>query len=63
MSFNLNLKIREKAKLIAEKIRYLELANDPDFNQEFSKALYLPNKDIKKFPSVKETLSDLIHEN
>jgi len=32
-------KIREKAELISMKVRYLELANDPDFNQEFIKAL------------------------
>jgi len=34
--------MRKKAEQIANKVRYLELANDPDFNQEFIKALFLP---------------------
>jgi len=34
--------MRMKAELIANKIRYLELANDPNFNREFVKALRLP---------------------
>jgi uncharacterized 2Fe-2S/4Fe-4S cluster protein (DUF4445 family) len=41
--------IREKAELISKKIRYLELANDPDFKKEFLKAL--------SFPSPKNSIS------
>jgi uncharacterized 2Fe-2S/4Fe-4S cluster protein (DUF4445 family) len=37
--------MRKKAELISKKIRYLELAKDQDFNQEFFKALLLvPHK-------------------
>jgi len=36
--------IREKAELISKKVHYLELANDPDFNKEFIKALSLHAK-------------------
>lgn len=35
-------KMRKKATQIANSVRYLELANDPDFNFEFSKALLFP---------------------
>jgi len=34
--------MRKKAEQITDKVRYLELANDPDFNKEFIKALFLP---------------------
>jgi uncharacterized 2Fe-2S/4Fe-4S cluster protein (DUF4445 family) len=33
---------REEAARLAGGIRFLELAEDPDFSQEFSKALYFP---------------------
>jgi len=38
--------MREKSELISKKARYLELANDPDFNQEFIKALSFPQRRI-----------------
>jgi uncharacterized 2Fe-2S/4Fe-4S cluster protein (DUF4445 family) len=38
--------IREKSELILKKVRYLELGNDPDFNQEFTKALFLRSQKI-----------------
>jgi len=34
--------LRKQAKLISNKVRYLELANDPEFNTKFIKALSLP---------------------
>jgi len=40
----ISMGMREKAELIANKVRYLELGNDSDFNQEFSKALFLPHE-------------------
>jgi len=36
--------MRKKAEQITDKVRYLELANAPDFNQEFIKALFIPHK-------------------
>jgi uncharacterized 2Fe-2S/4Fe-4S cluster protein (DUF4445 family) len=38
--------MREKIDLISKKVRYLELANDPAFNQEFIKALSFPRRRI-----------------
>jgi uncharacterized 2Fe-2S/4Fe-4S cluster protein (DUF4445 family) len=43
--------MKEKAELIANKIRYLELANDPDFNQKFIKALFLPHE-VDRLPNL-----------
>jgi len=38
--------MRKKAQQIANKVRYLELAGDPDFNQEFIKALLFPSHKV-----------------
>jgi len=40
-----------KASLIRSKIRYVELASDPDFQTEFTSAMFFPNKDLRRFPS------------
>ena len=47
---------RETAEMLSKKVRYLELATDPDFNQEFLKATFIPHKDLDRFPSIKEYL-------
>lgn len=44
--------IREESRVISKRVRYLELANDPDFSEEFLNALYFPHRHIKRFPSV-----------
>ncbi|MEM2738553.1 MAG: ASKHA domain-containing protein [Candidatus Bathyarchaeia archaeon] len=44
--------IRYAAEQLVEKIRYLELAANPDFNQEFINALNIPHRFIGRFPSV-----------
>jgi len=46
---------RKKASLISKKVRYLELAADPDFNEEFISAIFIPHKDLNRFPSVKRS--------
>jgi len=50
---------RETAETLSRRIRYLELAIDPDFSQEFTYALVIPHKDLDRFPSVKEHLERL----
>jgi len=47
---------RETAEMLSKKVRYLELATDPDFTEEFFKATYIPHKDLDRFPSIKEYL-------
>jgi len=47
---------RETAEAISRRVRYVELAIDPDFSQEFSYALLIPHKDLDRFSSVKEHL-------
>jgi uncharacterized 2Fe-2S/4Fe-4S cluster protein (DUF4445 family) len=47
---------REIAETLSRRVRYLELAIDPDFSQEFASALFIPHKDLNRFLSVKEYL-------
>jgi uncharacterized 2Fe-2S/4Fe-4S cluster protein (DUF4445 family) len=44
-------KHRRIASLISKKVQYIELALDPDFQREFASAMFLPNKDLGRFPS------------
>jgi uncharacterized 2Fe-2S/4Fe-4S cluster protein (DUF4445 family) len=44
---------RRDADKISEKVRYLELATDPEFSNEFLMAMFIPHKNLNRFPSVK----------
>jgi uncharacterized 2Fe-2S/4Fe-4S cluster protein (DUF4445 family) len=50
---------REYSQKIVKKVRYYELATDPDFAMEYAKSMYLPYKDLDKFPITKELLQRL----
>ena len=43
---------REVARSMVRKIKYLELAAEMDFHEEFMNALYFPHKEIERFPDV-----------
>ena len=45
-------KHRRTADLICQKIWYVELASDSEFQTEFASAMFLPNKDPKRFTSL-----------
>jgi len=47
---------REKAKELARKTKYVELAIDPSFHMELAASMYLPHKNLDKFPTVKKFL-------
>jgi len=51
-------KERRKAKQIAKRTNYVELATDPNFNIELATSMYLPHKDLEKFPTVKKLLEE-----
>lgn len=44
---------RKAADILSKKTRYLELTTDPLFNAEFVHAMFIPHKDLSRFPSVK----------
>ncbi|MGD0996149.1 MAG: ASKHA domain-containing protein [Candidatus Bathyarchaeia archaeon] len=47
---------RKTADELSRKVRYIELASEPEFNNEFADATFIPHKDINRFPSVKKAL-------
>ena len=49
-------KEREKAKEITKRTKYIELAIDPSFHMELAASMYLPHKNLDKFPTVKKLL-------
>lgn len=48
---------REEAKEIGRRVRYVELAAQPEYNQAFVDALLLPHRDLTLFPETVEKLS------
>ncbi|MEM3549704.1 MAG: ASKHA domain-containing protein [Candidatus Bathyarchaeia archaeon] len=47
---------RKKSEELSKKIRYLELATDHDFSIEFADAMFIPHKNLERFPTVKNKL-------
>jgi uncharacterized 2Fe-2S/4Fe-4S cluster protein (DUF4445 family) len=52
----LSVDARKTAESIAKRVEYLELGADPDFQDEFLKATYLPHCEFQRFPNVIELL-------
>ena len=50
---------REYAEELSTKVKYLELAADPDFQTEYLNALYFPHKNLDKYPDTVELLRRL----
>jgi len=46
-------KLRQTAASVSRKVDYVELALDPDFQMEFTSAMFFPHKDLDRFPSIK----------
>ena len=47
-------KLRQTATSVSRKVDYVELALDPDFQMEFTSAMFFPHRDLERFPSVKD---------
>jgi len=50
----LNIDLRKKARKLQEKIQYVEIAVEKDFQKEFASAMYFPHLNTNLFPSLKE---------
>ena len=50
----LNVDLRKKARKLQEKIQYVEIAVEKDFQKEFASAMYFPHLNTNLFPSLKE---------
>ncbi|MHA1471789.1 MAG: ASKHA domain-containing protein, partial [Promethearchaeota archaeon] len=49
-----NIKLRKKARELQEKIKYVEIAVEKDFQKEFASAMYFPHLNLDLFSSLKE---------
>jgi len=47
-----SLDAREDARRVSESIKYVELASDPIFEEEYVNAMYLPNSALDEFPEI-----------
>ncbi len=50
----INVDLRKKARKLQEKIKYVEIAIENDFQKEFTSAMYFPHLNLDLFPSLKE---------
>ncbi|MEM2815576.1 MAG: ASKHA domain-containing protein [Candidatus Bathyarchaeia archaeon] len=48
---------RKTAEELPRRIRYLELARDPEFASEFAGAMFIPHRNLNRFPSVMKSLN------
>ena len=49
-----NIKLRKKARDLQEKIKYVEIAVEKDFQKEYASAMYFPHLNLDLFSSLKE---------
>jgi uncharacterized 2Fe-2S/4Fe-4S cluster protein (DUF4445 family) len=43
---------RKEAEEVVKKMKYVELAAEPIFEEEYINAMYMPNSDLESFPEV-----------
>jgi uncharacterized 2Fe-2S/4Fe-4S cluster protein (DUF4445 family) len=46
--------MRDLTDRLSRKVEYIELAGEKDFQQEFAQAMFLPHRDLSRFPSTKK---------
>jgi uncharacterized 2Fe-2S/4Fe-4S cluster protein (DUF4445 family) len=47
-------RMRDLTDRLSRKVEYIELAGEKDFQQEFAQAMFLPHRDLSRFPSTKK---------
>jgi len=43
--------VRDLAERLSKKVEYIELAAEPNFQNEFAQAMFLPHRDVSRFPN------------
>lgn len=59
----LNEDARDQALQLARRIKFIELAARPEFQDRFFEALYIPHKDTSLFPTVMSRVADINKES
>lgn len=52
----LSTEIRQLAVEIAKRVKFIQLAENPEFQDEFANAVFLPNTELERFPTVRKML-------
>jgi len=52
----LSTEMRDLAVELARKVKFVQLAENPEFQDEFANAVYLPNAKLERFPTVRKLL-------
>jgi len=47
-----SVEMRDLAEKLSRKVEYVELAAERNFQEEFAKAMFLPHRDLSRFPTV-----------
>jgi len=55
----LNENAREEARQLARRIKFVELAARPEFQDRFVNALYIPHRDTTLFPTIMSEVADI----
>jgi uncharacterized 2Fe-2S/4Fe-4S cluster protein (DUF4445 family) len=50
-----SIRVRDLADKLSRKVEYVELAAESEFQKEFAQAMFLPHRDLSRFPSSKKT--------
>jgi len=48
---------RQLADQLSRKVEYVELAAEKEFQKEFAQAMFLPHRDLSRFPNHKKKAS------
>ena len=48
-----SVEARDLAERLSRKVEYVELAAEKDFQTEFAKAMFIPHRDVSRFPSMR----------
>ncbi len=59
----ISTEMREIAEKLSERIHYIELTAHPDFYREFFDSLFIPHRNLEKYPTVAEFLQKEAHHN
>jgi uncharacterized 2Fe-2S/4Fe-4S cluster protein (DUF4445 family) len=51
-----SMQARKEAQEVSDKVNYVELMAAPDFRKEFLDSVFLPHRNIEKYPSIQNQL-------
>lgn len=56
-----SVEARKLADDLSRRVEYVELASETDFQSEFAKAMFLPHRDVNRFPTVARAAGQIVN--